>query len=195
VSLSETFATYQPYVFTRTLSLSEGRAGIAWELSEIRCSSPHEIKCLSLLSHIFPLLLPFCCPSFSKTLVSTCKSTRRQKPEDRHRQHHCRENLRSHNLTFVTPHYSRVLLTEMQILTWLLDPTPFQNADINMTVGSHCLPWCSYQHGRWIPQPSEISRRHDEVTATPTLKQRDRGLNSGPRSWLSYLLRVFPRSL
>jgi hypothetical protein len=33
LSLSQTFTTYQPNIFTLTLSLSEGRAGIAWEPS------------------------------------------------------------------------------------------------------------------------------------------------------------------
>jgi hypothetical protein len=64
LSLSQAFITYHPNVFILILSLTEGRAGIAWEPSDNKMLfPPPEIKCLTYFPTIFSLLLPFYCPS------------------------------------------------------------------------------------------------------------------------------------
>jgi hypothetical protein len=53
VSLSQAFTTHYPNVFTPILSLSEGRAGIAWVPSNKMLFSPSYIKRLSLFPRCF----------------------------------------------------------------------------------------------------------------------------------------------
>jgi hypothetical protein len=56
LSLSQVFTTHNPNVFTPILSLSEGRAGIAWLPSnKMFFLPPSDIKRLSLSPQIFSL--------------------------------------------------------------------------------------------------------------------------------------------
>jgi hypothetical protein len=63
-SLSQAFTTHHPNVFTLILSLSEGRAGIAWVPSNYALPPPPYVNRLSLSPNVFSLFLLFCYPSW-----------------------------------------------------------------------------------------------------------------------------------
>jgi hypothetical protein len=77
-SLSQTFTTHHPNVLTPILSLSEGRAGIAWVPSN-KMLSPPDIKCLSLSSRCFlltsTLILSFLTLSLRLQLITELSFT------------------------------------------------------------------------------------------------------------------------
>jgi hypothetical protein len=61
-SLSQAFTTHHPNVFTLILSLSEGRAGIAW-VPSYNMHFPPDINHPSLTPNVFFFVLLFCYPS------------------------------------------------------------------------------------------------------------------------------------